>query len=148
MHGAQDILLGGLTHRVLLIIGQDNHVLPRVAEVTVEICGHVFDVVDAASKLAPLTKIVDADQEGFAPPCAIGVLEAVALRGTVAESLHGLRRWRWGVVVSLDVGVGIDGRKACYMLKLIRHKESNSCPHLDVLRIVGLHLAEVVRSRN
>lgn len=112
MHRAQDVCLGRLAHGILLIIGQDDHVLPRVAEVAIEVCRHILDVIDTASELPPLTKVVDADQKSFAPSRAIGVLKAVTLRGAVAEGLHGLGRRRRGIGVSLDVGVGINGRKA------------------------------------
>lgn len=112
MHRAQDVCLGRLAHGILLIIGQDDHVLPRVAEVAIEVSRHVLDVIDAASKLPSLTEVVDTNQKGFAPSRAIGVLKAVTLRGAVAEGLHGLGRWRRGIGVSLDVGVGINGRKA------------------------------------
>ena len=49
VHGAQDVGLGGLGHGVLLVVGQDDHVFASVAEVLVEVGGHVLDVVNAAS---------------------------------------------------------------------------------------------------
>ena len=112
MHRTQNIGLGRLAHGILLIVGQDDHVLPRIAEIAIEVCRHVLDVIDAPAELPSLTKVVDADEKGFAPPRAVGILKAVALRGAVAEGLHGLGRWRRGIGVSLDVGVGIDGRQA------------------------------------
>lgn len=111
MHSSQDVLLGWLTHRVLLVVGQDNHILPCVSKIAVEVCRHVLDVIDATSKLAPLAKVVDAYQQSLASPCAVGVLEAVTLRGTVAKGLHGLWRWRWGIWVALNEGIGVDGRE-------------------------------------
>ena len=119
MHRAQNICFGGLTHGVLLVIGQNNHVLPRIAEVSIEVCRHVFDVVDTASELSPLAEVVDTDQKSFAPSRAVGVLKAVTLRSAVAEGLHGLWRWRWSIVVSLDEGIGIDGWKACYRSMIV-----------------------------
>lgn len=113
VHSAQDVLLRGLAHRILLVIGQDDHILACIAKIAVEVGGHVFDVVDAASQLTLLTKVVDTDQECLASPCTIGILEAVALRGAGAKALHGLGRWRWSIVIALDVGIRIDGRETC-----------------------------------
>lgn len=112
MHRAQNICFGRLAHGILLVIGQNNHVFPRIAEVSIKVRRHVLDVVDTASELSPLTEVVDTNQKSFAPTRAVGVLKAVTLRSAMAKGLHGLGRWRWGVVVSLDVGIGIDGRKA------------------------------------
>ena len=112
VHGAQDVRLGRLAHGVLLVVGQDDHVLARVAEVLVEVGAHVLDVVDAAAQLAALAEVVDADEQRLAPARAAAVLEAVALRRALAEGLHGLRRGRGRAVVTLDVGIGVDGRQA------------------------------------
>ena len=49
MHGTKNILLRRLTHRILLIVGQDDHILSRVAEIAVQVGGHVFDVIDASA---------------------------------------------------------------------------------------------------
>jgi len=67
-HGAKDIGLGWNGHWVLLVVcekdlgalcladydmyanaGKSYHVFPLIAKVIVEICGHVLDIVDAAS---------------------------------------------------------------------------------------------------
>ena len=111
MHGTKDIRFCWLAHWVLLVISQDDHVFSRIAKVAVEVCRHVLDIVDTPSKLTPLTEIVDTNEQCFASARAIGILEGVTLRGAVAKALHGLRRWRRGIVVSLDVGIGIDRRK-------------------------------------
>ena len=49
VHGAEEVGFGGLGHGVLLVVGQDDHIFAGIAEVLVEVCGHVLDVVDAAS---------------------------------------------------------------------------------------------------
>lgn len=69
MHRSQYVLFRRLAHRILLIIRQDNHVLSGVSEVAIEVCRHVLHVVDAASQLPPLTKVVDTDQQSL--PSAI-----------------------------------------------------------------------------
>ncbi len=63
VHGAEDVGFGGLGHGVLLVVGQDYHVFASIAEVLVKVGGHVLDVIDAASQLAPLAEVVDADQQ-------------------------------------------------------------------------------------
>jgi len=35
MHCPQDVLLRGLAHRVLLVIREDHHIIPLVAEILV-----------------------------------------------------------------------------------------------------------------
>lgn len=79
VHGAQDVLLGGLTHGVLLIVRQDDHVLPLVAEMLDEVGRHVPYVVDAAAELAALAKVVDADEQRFPSARAVGVSKSIAL---------------------------------------------------------------------
>ena len=107
MHCAKDILLCRLAHRVLLIVRQNHHVFSRVAEVAVQVGGHVFDIIDAAAQLAFLVEVIDADEEGFAATGTGGVLEAVGGRSAGAEGLHLLRGWRRGVMISLDIGIRI-----------------------------------------
>lgn len=62
VHGAQNVLLGGLTHGVLLVVCQGDHVLALVAESLHEVVGHVFYIVDTASELTLLSKVVDTNQ--------------------------------------------------------------------------------------
>ena len=62
MHGAQNIGFGRLAHGVLLVVGQYDHVLPRISEILIEVGTHVLDVVDASSQLAALSKVIDANQ--------------------------------------------------------------------------------------
>ena len=49
MHRTKDIRLGRLTHWILLIIRQNNHIFPRIAKIPIQVCRHVFDVVDTPS---------------------------------------------------------------------------------------------------
>lgn len=49
MHGANDVLFCWLTHGVLLVVGQDNHVFPSIAEIAIQIGRHIFYVVYTAS---------------------------------------------------------------------------------------------------
>ena len=110
-HGLLHVLLGRNLARVLLIIRQDNHVLPLVAIALVEEPRHVGDVVDAAAQLALLAKVVDADEESLAATAAVGVLESVALRRAAAEGLRALRRRRTcslaGAHTSHGIAVGV-----------------------------------------
>ena len=89
-------MLGGLHNRVLLVISQDDHVLPFVAMVLNQVLRQVFGVVDASTQLALLAKVVDADQKGATLARAVGVLEGVILGRTVAELLEPGRRWGRG----------------------------------------------------
>ena len=61
MHCSQYILLCRLAHRILLIIGQDDHVLSRIAEIAIEVGRHVLHIVDASSQLSSLPEVIDAD---------------------------------------------------------------------------------------
>ena len=95
VHGAQNIRLSRLTHGVLLIIGEEDHVLAGIAEILVQVCRHVLDIVDTSAKLTLLTKVVDSDQQRLALTSAARVLEAIPLRGAVAERHWSSgRRWR------------------------------------------------------
>lgn len=103
MHGPQDVLLGGLAHGVLLVIGEDNHIFALVVEVLDEVGRHVPNIVDAAPELTALAEVVDADKQGFSPTRTGTVFEGIALRGAVAEVLR-TRRRRWrGAHVSMAI---------------------------------------------
>lgn len=65
MHRSENICLGRLAHRVLLVIGEKHHVFSGVAKVLVQVRGHVLNVVDTTSQLTLLAKVVDADQQGL-----------------------------------------------------------------------------------
>lgn len=105
VHGAQDVCLGRLAHGVLLIVGQDDHVLAGVAEVAIEVCRHILDIVDAAPQLASLPEIVDTDQKGLSSSGTVGVLKGVVLGRAGTEALQRLWRWWWGIVIAVNVGV-------------------------------------------
>lgn len=62
MHGPQNVPFFRKRHFVLLVVRQDHHIFPGVAEVLVQIGRHVLDVVDASSQLAFLAKVVDPDK--------------------------------------------------------------------------------------
>ena len=98
VHCSKNVCLGGLAHRVLLVIGKQNHILAGVSEVLVEVGRHVLDVVDAPAQLSSLLKIVDTDQKCFASTGAGRVLKSVAVGRSMAESLFLLWRRRWSSV--------------------------------------------------
>jgi hypothetical protein len=75
MHGPQDVLFRRLAHGVLLVIGENHHVLPLVAEVLHEVSRHVPDIVDTSPELTALVEIVDANQQCFPASRALRVLE-------------------------------------------------------------------------
>lgn len=62
MHRSEDILLCGLGHGVLLVIGQDDHILSLVVEKAVQVCRQILDIVDTSSQLSPLAKVVDPNE--------------------------------------------------------------------------------------
>jgi hypothetical protein len=108
VHGSDDIRFRGLAHGILLIVGQNNHVLSFVSEMLVQVGRHVLRIVNAASELAALAEVVDADEERFPPSGTSGILECVALGRAVSEVL-GLRWWRWGrIVITLHVSIAAD----------------------------------------
>jgi hypothetical protein len=99
MHGPQDVLLGGLAHGVLLVVGKDNHVLALVTKMLDQIRRHVPDIIDASSQLAALAKVVDADEQSFSPAGTHAILKGVVLRGSVAKGLGAGRRRDRSIVV-------------------------------------------------
>lgn len=60
MHRPNNIRLRRLTHRIILIVRQNHHILPTIAVDTVEINRHLRHIVDASFQLVSLPKIVDA----------------------------------------------------------------------------------------
>lgn len=108
VHSPKNVSLGGLTHGVLLIIRQDNHVFASVSEVLVQVGGHVLDIVDTSAQLALLVEVVDTDQQRLSLAGAARVLEVVALRRALAEADRVARGRCRGAVVALVVGVMVD----------------------------------------
>ena len=106
MHGSQDILLGGLAHRILLIIGQNDHVLSLVAEVLCQVSRHVSDVVNTTSELTALAKVVDADKKSFPAPGTVGIPEGIALRRTRTKMDGFIRRRGRHIGLPRVVGIG------------------------------------------
>lgn len=92
LHGPQHVCLCGNAHRILLIVGEDDHVLPPVAVSLVEENGHFLDIVNAALQLIGLSEVVDADEKGFATSSTVRVTESVTRRGAIAKALC-LLRW-------------------------------------------------------
>ncbi len=103
MHGSKNVLLRWLAHGVLLVVCEDDHVLPFVAKVLDKVAGHVPDIIDTTSKLPPLPKIVDANQQGFPSASTLRILESISLGSTVPEVLGCLRRRRWGLGVAVNI---------------------------------------------
>ena len=66
LHGPHDVGLGRDAHRVLLVVGEDDHVLTAIAELVVKEARHVGDIVDAPFQGVGLSVVVDADEEGLA----------------------------------------------------------------------------------
>jgi uncharacterized membrane protein len=102
---ANNVFAGRNHDRILLVIGQDDHVLPLVVIALHQEGRDVVYVVDTSTQLALLAKIVDADEKRLATTGTFGVLESIAFRGTVAELLGNIGgRWSGssvlGVVVS------------------------------------------------
>lgn len=87
MHSSENVLFRRLTHRVLLIVCQYHHVFSLVAEMPVQVRGHVLYVVYAASKLSSLTEVVDADEKCLSSTGAIGILECVPVRCAMSKIL-------------------------------------------------------------
>lgn len=77
MHGTKDVRLGRLAHRVLLIVGQNDHIFTLVPKEAIEVVGHVFHVVDAPSQLTSLAEIVDTYEQSLPSTIAQRILESV-----------------------------------------------------------------------
>jgi len=92
-----------LAHWILLVVGEDDHVLTLIAKVLAQIRRHIPNIVDASSQLTALAKVVDAYQERFPPAGALGILEGVPLWCSIPKVLRGLW-WRgWSVMISMNV---------------------------------------------
>ena len=85
MHRSQYVLLCRLAHGILLIIGQDDHVLSRITEIAVKVGRHVFHVVDASPQLSSLPEVIDANEQSLPSSGTIGVLVTVSSRCAIAE---------------------------------------------------------------
>lgn len=94
VHSTQDVGLGWLAHGVLLVIGQNDHVLACIAEVLIQVCRHVLHIVDAPAQLTLLSEIVDTNQQRLPLTGTARVLEVVALRSAMSERDRGTRRRR------------------------------------------------------
>ena len=85
MHGSDNIGFCRMTHRILCVVCQANHILSLVMKMLIQVCRHVANVVDAAPQLATLTEVIDPDKQRFPGAGTCRVLELVALRGSLAE---------------------------------------------------------------
>lgn len=90
MHRSQDIRFSRLTHGILLIVREDNHILSGVAEVLIQIGRHIPGIINAPAQLSLLSKVVDPDQQRLSLPCTVGVLKVVAGRRAMTEG-YGVR---------------------------------------------------------
>lgn len=107
MHGGQDILFGGLTLGVLLVVHQSNHIARVVAESLLQEPRHVLDIVDATSQLPPLTDVVYTDKQCFAFPRAVTVRKRIIeTRNAEAVLAGGRRVGGAGNVVLVGILVG------------------------------------------
>ena len=97
VHGPNDIILGRDTHGILLVVGEDDHILATIPEAFVQEGGHVGDVVDTSIELIGLTEIVDPNEQGFPPASTSRVLELVIGWRTMAKLLEILRRPGWEI---------------------------------------------------
>jgi uncharacterized membrane protein len=109
VHCPQDIRLRRLAHRVLLVVGQSDHVLPLVSEEFVQIRAHVLHIVDATPELTPLAEVVDTNEQRFPATITCRVLERVSSRRAVAEVLCAGGWWWRCVMVSVCPLVAADG---------------------------------------
>lgn len=100
VHCSQNVGFCRLAHGVLLVVGKENHVLPLVVEVGIQVCAHVLYVVDATSELSALAKVVDTNEQCFPASVASRVLERIATGGAVAKGLRSGRGW-WGTAHAL-----------------------------------------------
>ena len=109
VHGPENICFCRLAHGILLVVGQNDHVLALVTEISVQVCGHVLHIVDATPQLTALSKVVDTDEKGFSPTVASRVLERVARGRAMTEILGSSGRWRGRVVVAMCPLIAIHG---------------------------------------
>lgn len=61
MHGTKNVLLRRLTHGILLIVSQDDHVFSFVTKMFHQVSSHVSDIVDTSAQLATLAEVVNAN---------------------------------------------------------------------------------------
>ena len=85
VHSPKNVCLGRLAHWVLLVIGQEHHVLASIAEVLVQVGRHVLDIVDTSAQLTFLAEVIDTNQQGLSLACTAGVLKVIALGSAVTE---------------------------------------------------------------
>lgn len=65
MHRPNNVCFGRLACRILLIVRQDNHILQSISVPLIQEALHVFDIIDTASQLSALPKVIDSNQQGL-----------------------------------------------------------------------------------
>lgn len=103
MHGPEEILFRRLAHRVLLVVGQDDHIFSFIAKVFGEIGGHIPRIVNTAAQLSSLAKIVYAYKKRFSPTGAITVLESVVCGSSMSKMLRAGGRRRRRTIIAMVV---------------------------------------------
>lgn len=92
VHGTKNVLLCGLTHGILLIVGQDDHVFSFITKMFHQISSHVSDIVDTSAQLATLAEVVYTNKQSFSAAGTVGVSKCIVVRRAVAEALRA--SWR------------------------------------------------------
>ncbi len=91
LHGTDNIRLRWHTLRVLLVVGQNHHVLSAIALPLVQERRHVRHIIDTPLQLVRLPKVVDPNQQSLPTTGTGRVLELVVRWRAASEMLgaHG-----------------------------------------------------------
>lgn len=103
MHCSEEILLRRLAHGVLLVVGQDDHVFSLITEVFGEITRHVPYVIDTATKLTSLAKVVYTNKQRFSPTTTVAVSKSIVCGSALSKVLRAGWRRRRRIVVAMTV---------------------------------------------
>ena len=126
----------------MLVVCQDDHILPRIAKVAVEVIRHILDIIDTPSEFRLLSEIVDPYQERLTPSCTIRVLILVIHIRARIEVVWSRRRWSWGMIIAVDKGVRVY-RGETLGISTPQFMRDLYCIHLVALRIVVLRVRAV-----
>ena len=126
----------------MLVVRQEDHILPRIAKVAVEIIRHIFDVIDTPSEFRLLSEIVDPYQQRLTPSCTIRVLILVVHIRARVEVVWSCRGGSWGMIIAVDKGVRVNGGETLG-ISTPRFMKDFCCIHLVALRIVALRVRAV-----
>ena len=108
MHCSKNVGLVRLTHGILLIISQDDHIFSRISKVLVQVRGHVLDIVDASSELSSLVEVINANQKCLSLASTRGILIIIARRCPTTKTVLSLRWGWWSIVIALGISVCAD----------------------------------------